>query len=113
MYVKDDVTGKVTEPAECVSFTRPDKCDMHDYCHHCMVYKPEYGLLTAKDHGAGFEACRACCMEGCCEYYDAFGCKDKCEARRADYGAECEALCADNALEHVASPLKEMLTKKR
>merc|ERR1719335_982969 len=89
MYEKDYVTGKVNGPEECISFERPDNCDFHSYCHYCMVYKPEYGLLSKKDQGAS------------------------CEKRKADYGAECEAICANNALEHLDSPLERMLTKKR
>lgn len=113
MYEKDYVTGKVNGPEECISFERPDNCDFHSYCHYCMVYKPEYGLLSKKDQGASYEKCKECCLEGCCSYYATYGCEDKCEERKAEYGAECEAICANNALEHLDSPLERMLTKKR
>ena len=32
---------------------------------------------------ARYEACKTCCLEGCCSYYDKFGCGDKCEERKA------------------------------
>jgi len=113
MYTVDDVTKKATEPAECVTYERPSACDMHSFCHHCMVYKPEYGLLDAQTQGASFDACSSCVLENCCSYYAEFGCRSECNDAVSNYGAGGEAICANNALEHLpSSPLKRMLTKK-
>jgi hypothetical protein len=118
MYTKDD-TGIVDGPQECINFERPTNCDLHSYCHYCMVYKPEYGLLSAKDQGASLEACQECVLENCCSYYGAYGCEDQCNEQlgkpveEGGYGPSADVICANNALEHLDSPLKRMLKKKR
>jgi hypothetical protein len=111
MYTKEN--GTVTGPEECISFERPTNCDMHSYCHYCMVYKPEYGLLSAKDQGASYESCSTCVLEDCCSYYAAYGCEDQCKTEVDSYGSDAERICANNALQHLDSPLERMLTKKR